>query len=141
MATSKGKAPSHNTPADSTAAVDTFMRALDHPQKKELEAIRRAILGVSPAIAEGIKWNAPSFRTSEYFATMNLRQKDGMAVVLHLGAKRRALLPGGVVVEDPAALLKWLDKDRAIVVFSNLEDFKAKQAAFEQIVRQWIGRM
>ena len=115
------------------------MHALDHPQKKQLEAIRRAMLGVSPAIAEGIKWNAPSFRTSEYFATMNLRQKDGMAVVLHLGAKRRARPTDRVVVDDPAALLKWLDKDRAIVVFSNLGDFTAKQAAFERIVRQWIG--
>jgi hypothetical protein len=38
----------------------------------------------------GTKWNAPSFRTTEFFATLNLRAKDGVDrvwLVLHLGAK------------------------------------------------------
>jgi hypothetical protein len=128
----------HRTPADSTKAVDDFMRALDHPFKAEIEAIRAAILGADRAIAEGIKWNAPSFRTTEYFATVNLREKKGIGVILHLGAKVRSLPPGGVAIEDPAKLLKWLGKDRAMVVFADLGDFKARKADFVRIVRQWI---
>ena len=31
----------------------------------------------APGIREGVNWNAPSFRTTEYFATTNLREKDG----------------------------------------------------------------
>ncbi len=138
MATGKRKPAIHGSPADSTAAVDEFMRALDHPRKKEVEAIRAAILGTDRSISEGIKWNAPSFRTSEYFATTNLREKKGVGVILHLGAKVRELPRGGVVVDDPEGLLQWLGKDRAMVVFASFEDFRARKAAFERIVRQWI---
>jgi hypothetical protein len=134
---SAGPAP-RKTPADSKAAVDEFMRALDHPFRKEIEAIRAAILGSDRSIAEGIKWNAPSFRTSEYFATMNLRVKKGVGVILHLGAKVRELPAGGVAIDDPEKLLKWLGKDRAMIVFTDFADFRAKKAAFERIVRQWI---
>jgi len=57
--------------------VEAFLASLDHPFKPEILALRQVILGADPSIAEGIKWNAPSFRTSEYFATMHLRAKDG----------------------------------------------------------------
>jgi hypothetical protein len=119
-------------------AVDELMRTLEHPQKPAIEAVRASILGADRAIAEGVKWNAPSFRTTEYFATTNLREKKGVGVIFHLGAKVRKLPPGGVAIDDPAGLLKWLGKDRAMVVFTNLEDAKAKKAALVRIVRQWI---
>lgn len=115
------------------------MRTLEHPFKREIEAIRKVILGVDPTIAEGVKWNAPSFRTSEYFATTNLREKKGIGIILHLGAKVRELPQDGVVIEDPAKLLKWLGKDRAMVVFENLQDLELKKAAFESVVRQWLA--
>jgi hypothetical protein len=56
-------------PADTTRAVDEFLRALDHPFKSEIETMRKIILGAHPTVSEGTKWNAPSFRTTEYFAT------------------------------------------------------------------------
>ena len=67
--------------------VDEFMQALDHPRKAEIEALRTIIRGADKSITEGNKWNAPSYRTVEWFATMNLRSKTGMQVILHLGAK------------------------------------------------------
>jgi hypothetical protein len=60
--------------------VETFLASLDHPFKQEILALRQIFLGADPSIAEGIKWNAPSFRTSEYFATFHLRAKDGVQV-------------------------------------------------------------
>eukprot|EP01031_Cornospumella_fuschlensis_P007315 gene7315-9064_t len=65
------------------------MTTLDHPFKAEIQTLRQAIPAVDPAIAEGIKWNAPSWRTSEYFATTHLRSKTGLGLILHLGAKAR----------------------------------------------------
>ncbi len=56
--------------------VETFLASLDHPFKQEILALRQIILDADPSIAEDIKWNAPSFRTSEYFATFHLRAKD-----------------------------------------------------------------
>ena len=52
--------------ASAPETVEGFLASLDHPFKQEILAIRQVILGADPAIAEGIKWNAPSFRTSEH---------------------------------------------------------------------------
>jgi hypothetical protein len=138
MPPSKAKSPLHATPADTTKAVDDFMAALDHPRKVEIEALRKLILAVDPAIAEGIKWNAPSFRVTEYFATTNLRATAGIGVILHLGAKARDLPPGGIAIADPEGLLRWLGKDRAMVEFADLKTLKAKGEAFRAVLRQWI---
>lgn len=91
----------HTTPSDSTRAVDDFMRKLDHPFKREIQAIREIIRNVHPSIAEGGKWNAPSFRTTEYFATINLRAKNGVGVILHFGAKVRHSATTGVPINAP----------------------------------------
>jgi hypothetical protein len=76
MAATRNRKPAH----------DAFMKSLEHPHKA--------------AIREGVKWNTPSFRTTEYFATTNLREKAGIGLVLHLGASGRCL-PGGMALRDP----------------------------------------
>lgn len=139
MTTRKQKSPSHTSAADSTKAVDEFMSTLDHKFKSEIQAIRRLILSADPSIAEGIKWNAPSFRTTEYFATTNLREKNGIGVILHLGAKVRDVALADKPIDDPGKLLKWLARDRAAIVFKDMDDFKTKKAAFLRIVRSWIA--
>jgi hypothetical protein len=118
--------------------VETFLASLEHPFKQEILALRRMILGADPSIAEGIKWNAPSFRTSEYFATFQLRAKDGVQVILHLGAKKRDTATTGIGVADPEGLLEWLAKDRASVRFQDLKDIDARRAAFVDVIREWI---
>jgi Domain of unknown function (DU1801) len=138
MASKIPKTGSHTGAADTTAAVNEFMNQLDHPFKAEIQAIRTAILGVSTGVAEGIKWNAPSYRTTEYFATTNLREKAGVGLILHLGAKVRDVGPEGISIQDTAGLLKWLAKDRAMIVFKDMNDFKAKKAAFEKVLKQWL---
>ena len=138
MAAAKPEKPAHTSAADTTEAVDAFMKSLDHPFKAEIEAIRKTIKGAAPGIREGIKWNSPSFRTTDYFATTNLREKAGIGLILHLGAKVRALPAGGVAIKDPAKLLKWLGKDRAMVVFKDGKDLAAKKAALAALVKAWI---
>jgi len=96
------------------------------------------MLAVDPGIREGIKWNAPSFRTTEYFATTNLRSRAGVGIILHLGARVRSLPAGGVKIDDPTKLLKWLGKDRAMVEFGNSRDLGEKATAFQSVLRQWI---
>lgn len=125
----------HTKPSDTSAAVDQFMSALDHPFKAEIQAIRELVLSLGPGVREGVKWNAPSYRTSEYFATTNLRVKGGVGVVLHLGAKVRDQT---VAIDDPQHLLTWHGSDRASLSFSGMEDFEAKRPAFKAILEQWI---
>lgn len=124
---------------DTTEAVDAFLAELDHPGKAEIEALRRIILGVDPSISEGIKWKVPSYRTTEYFATTHLRAKEGIGIVLHLGAKVKDV--GELAIEDPEGLLEWLAKDRAMVKFADMADVRVKRPAFEAIVRQWIAHV
>lgn len=127
------------TAADTTEAVDKFMAKLAHPHKDAVEVIRRVMCDADPAIAEGVKWNAPSFRTTEYFATTHLRAHDGIGIVMHLGAT-----VGETPVfqlEDPRGLLKWLAKDRALMNFAGIEDVKAHEEAIQAIVRQWIAAL
>jgi uncharacterized protein YdhG (YjbR/CyaY superfamily) len=117
--------------------VEEFLRVLDHPLRAEIEAVRRTILGASPAIGEGIKWNAPSFRTTEFFATIHLRSTDQLQLVLHRGAKVRSDA-GTFKIPDPAGLLKWLGKDRCLVTLGAGKEFRARQAALTALIRQWI---
>jgi hypothetical protein len=121
-----------------TNTVDAFMQTLDYPLKAELEAVRALILSVDPSIAEGIKWNAPSFRTTEYFATFNLRSKDAVQLILHFGAKVNDISAAGVAIDDPNGLLKWLAKDRATIKFHDMKTITANGPALAEIVRQWI---
>lgn len=131
----------HDTPADTTKAVDELMKALEHPEKDAIEALRAIVLEVDPTIREGVKWNAPSFRTSEYFATTHLRTKRGIGVILHFGAKVREVAAGRESIADPEGLLTWLAKDRATVVFASAGDLATKQKALQAIVRQWIAHV
>jgi len=90
------------------------------------------------SIAEGVKWNAPSFRTHEYFATTNLREKNGISVILHLGARVRDAATAGLRIPDPGGLLKWLARDRALVRFDDMQDFMARRDAFMDLIRAWV---
>jgi hypothetical protein len=122
---------------DTTEAVDRFMAKLEHPHKDAVEVLRRIMREADAAIAEGVKWNAPSFRTSEYFATTHLRAADGVGIVLHVGAKARET--PAFQINDPKGLLKWVAKDRALMNFAGIEDVKAHAAAIQEIVRAWIA--
>ena len=123
--------------ATATEEVEAFLAALDHPFKREILALREIVLGADASISEGIKWNAPSFRTAEYFATFNLRAKEKVQIILHLGAKKRDNT-AELTIADPETLLEWLAADRAAAGFSDLNDIEAKQSAFAQVIRQWI---
>lgn len=124
-------------------AVIEFLNRLDHPRKKVIEAVRKIILGVSHEIREGIKWNAPSFRTTDFFATLNLRGKDGeerVWLILHRGAKLKDNTKD-LRIADSTGLLEWLAKDRCLVTFRDLKDIRAKRAALEVIIREWIRQL
>ena len=113
------------------------MAALDHPLKTDFEAVRRAILSADKSIADGVKWNSLSFRTTEWFATANLRSRDSVQLVLHLGAKVGKMAPADAI-PDPKGLLKWLGKDRAMATLGSGSALKANLPALKTLVKAWI---
>jgi uncharacterized protein YdhG (YjbR/CyaY superfamily) len=133
----KAKKPAAKSDPD----VAEFLRGLNHPLKKDIETVRKIILGVSPKIAEGIKWNSLSFRTSEFFATVNLRSKDRVQLVFHKGAKVKDNSTAGMQIKDPSGLIQWLAKERCLVTLGAGKEIAANRKSFEAIVRQWIARM
>ena len=128
----------HTSATDNSSAVGAFISAQQEPTRTETELLRAAILGSAKSITEGIKWNAPSYKTHEYFATTNLRTETGIGLVLHFGAKARAVEASSENIADPAGLLKWVAKDRATLEFKDAKDIAAKSAALQAIVLQWI---
>ncbi len=120
-------------------SVDAYLTTLDHPLKDVVVELRTLLLAVHPAIGEAVKWTAPSFRTREHFATMQLRNPGLVQLVLHLGAKKQ-VLPRGAI-QDPTSLLKWLGEDRAVIGFDGLADLRAKAPALQAIVRQWVAHV
>ena len=128
----------HPEERSSSNEVADFMRKLKHPLKAELEAVRSIILGAHPDIREGIKWNSPSFRTTEYFATINIRN-DAVLIILHKGAKVKDNSTTGLKIRDSEALLKWLAKERATITFHDMNAIESGRAGLESIVRQWIA--
>ena len=123
--------------AQTDPAVSAFLDAFEHPLKSEIVAVRDIILSVDPQISEGVNWNAPSFRTTKYFATVHLRSRDTLQLVFHLGAKARPDV-ASMEITDPADLMKWLAKDRCLVTLGAGKDFKARAALFEALVGEWI---
>lgn len=122
----------------SPTAVDAWLLALDHPQKEVIAALRTVVCSADPGITEGIKWNAGSFRTTEWFGTFNVRGPKGprpVTLVLHLGAKVRQ---DGAEVPDPTGLLTWLGKDRASITFPDAAAVAARAPALRELVRAWV---
>ncbi|MFO0985423.1 MAG: DUF1801 domain-containing protein [Planctomycetota bacterium] len=140
VAKKPGKPEIANDPAGADA-VDAFLRQFDHPLKPEIEAVRRIILGASPGIGEGIKWNAPSFHFKEYFATVGVRAQDCVHVVFHRGAKVKDNATRGMQIDDPEGLLEWHANERCSARFHDMKEVESKAAALKDLVRQWIRQM
>lgn len=122
--------------APKAPTVEAFIAALTHPKTPEVIALRALILAVDPAVSEEVKWNAPSFRTTEHFATMNLRATDHLLLILHRGAKKRPV--SDVPVADPDGLLTWLGPDRASVTIRSVAELEARRSSLEALLREWI---
>ncbi len=114
--------------------VDAFLRDCDHPRVADFEQVRKLICDASPSISEGIKWNAPSFRTEEWFATLHVRDPQKVQVVFHLGAKKRDTSQR-LQVGAPEGMVEWLAPDRCMVT---VEDVKRRGKALQAFVRAWI---
>ena len=112
-------------------SVDDYMRALEHPFKAEVQAVREIILGVDQRITEQVKWNAPSFSYKGYLATFSLHRTEHVILIFHNGA----------ILDDQDGLLEGDYPDRRMVYFAGMTDVEAKRAGLERAIREWIGRM
>src|SRR5262245_54774528 len=130
----------HRSSGAANEPVDSFLAALQHPHKKGVQALRKAILGVDARIREEVKWNAPSFYLEDHFATFRLRPGSIFQLILHAGAKATGG-PKQFHLNDPDRLLKWAAKDRCIMVFESDADAMTKRADVAKLVKAWIAQL
>lgn len=112
-----------------TETVDAYMRALEHPRKAEIQAVREIIVNANSKIAERVKWNAPSFFYRADLGAFNPRATGFAQLIL--------VFPNGLVSE-PSGLLEGAWNDRRIARFYDLADVRAKEAALTRVVNAWV---
>ena len=123
-----------------TGDIETFMKQLDHPHKAGINRLRSVIKDLDPRIEEEIKWNAPSFKINDHFATFKLHPAKNIQLVLHTGAKpqnpQRAFL-----LDGPAHVLKWPAIDRCVITVQSSEEAEELEDAIADMVKQWIQQL
>ena len=120
-----------------SAEIKALILGLNHVCQEQILTSGQWIQEAQPDIECGVKWNSMSFRTTEWFATLNKNAKDRVEYVFHLGAKPREQ---NTLKEFATQKFKivWKSPDRCIVSlpeFSIDEDLKSE---FQEFVRQWV---
>ena len=133
MAPTKSKTAASQTVSD-------FIVELTHPHKAGIELLRAMILGLDARISEEIKWNAPSFKLNDHFATFKLYPPKNIQLVLHTGAKVKNNIKA-FSIDDPDNLLKWPAADRSLLTLTSTEDLKAHKYSVLRIVKQWVSQL
>lgn len=122
-----------------TLTPDEYLATLKHPLKDAVIALRAIVRGADRRFDESIKWN--SFNYSVGGAdrvTFNVRGKDRVMVVFHVGAKKKSINLAASV-SDPQGVLDWPSKDRAIASFESASEVKEHKSDITKLVRAWVG--
>jgi hypothetical protein len=119
--------------AKATETVDELMASRGHPLAAEINALRKIIRSATPAIAERVKWNGPS-----YYLAANPKLDMGNIV---LARTQHVLLVfvfyNGTMLEHP--LLSGDYKDRRMLQLDDMAAIAGSKKAIAQIVRDWVA--
>lgn len=120
--------------------VTLLLDDMKHPFRKEIEALRSIILASDRRIMEGVKWNTASYRTIEWFATLNgARQLKEPMIILHAGAKAKGV-DLQKQVNDPTKMIRWLGTERGQITFASLEEIHDRHERLQAVIRSWVAQ-
>lgn len=111
--------------------VAEYMQALEHPLKKEMEAVRSIIKGASEKLSERIKWKAPSYYYKQDLLTFNHRMQEAVHLIFHHIA----------IVDIESEILKGDYKDRRMVYFENMAAIETHKAELQRIIIELVAAM
>ena len=118
--------------------VTTFLDALNHPFRKEIEQLRLEILSANGDLQENIKWNGPNYSVGhEDRITMKIQPPKQVQLIFHRGAKVQEL-PADKLIKEDTGLLLWKENDRAIATFKGMADVETRRTELARVVRDWI---
>lgn len=108
--------------------VAEFMEALEHPLKREIEAVRGIIKTADSRIGERIKWNAPSYYYREDLVTFQLRATEHVHLVFHHPS----------IETIASSLLQGEYKGRRMTYFKNMEEVRNGEEELRRVVGKLI---
>lgn len=109
--------------------VSEFMDTLEHPLKKEIEALRDIIKNANSKIAERIKWAAPSYYYKEDLVTFNPRDQSLVHLIFHH--------PNIEKISSP--ILEGNYVSRRMTYLRNMDEIEANKPEIERILNQLVS--
>lgn len=109
--------------------VKAWLKAIRHPLKKEVEAVREIIKNTSDKLQERIKWAAPSFYYKEDIVTFNAWAKDQVHLVFHYKPVEKIKSP----------LLEGDYDGRRMMYFNSMKEVEAGKKELERILQALIA--
>ena len=122
------KATAKPTDGEQVAA---HMEALDHPLKKDMEALMKIVQKADDKLSERIKWNAPSYYYKEDIVTFGPLRTGKLFLVFHHPS----------IMNISSEILEGDFKDRRLAYFNGSADIKAKQAEVQRIISETIAHI
>ena len=120
-----------------TPGLDNYLDDLAPDARQMIDALRTIVRSGLPHAVESIKWNAPSFAVDgEDRVTLGLGRKGESRLVLHRGAKQRALID--LTAVDRGAIAQWPSLDRGVIVFRDLQDVRDRQVEVGGLCSRWV---
>jgi len=120
--------------------VTHLLDTLNHPFRKEIEALRSCILAANNNLTENIKWNGPNYcYEEEDRITMKIQPPSKQVLLIfHRGTKKQEQ-PKDKLIANKNKMLAWKENDRAIITFKSLQDIENGKAELEAIINEWIN--
>lgn len=121
-----------------TSGTESYLADLADDTRQMIDALRAIVRSAAPGAVETIKWNAPSFAVDgQDRITLGLDRKGAARLVLHCGAKPRAIVD--LTALDHGAVAQWPSLDRGVVVFRDLEDIRQREIAVSALCSRWVA--
>lgn len=111
------------------AQVKAWLKAIRHPLKKEVEALREIIKNTSDKLQERIKWAAPSYYYKEDIVTFNAWAKDQVHLVFHYKPVEKIKSP----------LLEGDYDGRRMMYFNSMKEVEAGKKELERILNALLA--
>ena len=128
------------TSGPDSGAIDAYINALPAPLGAQITQLRQLLLALTPpagapAVAEQIKWHAPSFYCRDHFATIGPTPEKQLQLILHCGAKKRQPR-WQVELADPPAFLRVAASDRVVLTLSADVDLPS----LRPLLQSWLDQ-
>lgn len=120
-----------NTKPTDAEQVATYMEALDHPLKEDMETLMKVVQKADARLSERIKWNAPSYYYKEDIVTFGPLRTGKLFLVFHHPS----------IMNIKSEILEGDFKDRRLAYFNGSADIKTKQAEVKRIISETIAHI